>query len=57
MYDDMPMKITGIDYVTENVDGVEKKFILIKSGDTIISKIPEEEYWKAAEKRYDTSKK
>lgn len=57
MCDDMSMKITGIDYVTENVDGVEKKFILIKSGDTIISKIPEEEYWKAAEKRYDTSKK
>lgn len=50
MDDNMSMKVTGVDYVVEAVDGVEKKFILIKSGDTIIAKIPEEEYWKAAEK-------
>ena len=55
MDDMMSMKITGTDYVTENVDGVEKKFIIVKSDDKIIAKIPEEEYWKKAVEIYGTS--
>lgn len=57
MCDDMSMKITSVDYVTENVDGVEKSFVIIKSGDTIIDKIPEEEYWKKAAEYYGTGNK
>ena len=56
MNDNMTMKVTGVDYVNEKVDGVDKTFVLVKTGDTIISKIPAEEFWKVAEK-YDTSKK
>ena len=57
MNDNMTMKITGVDYVTEKVDGVEKTFILIKSENNVISKIPSEDFWKAAESKYDTSKR
>lgn len=53
----MSMKVTGVDYVNENVDGVDKTFVIIKSGDTIIDKIPEEEYWKKAAGIYGTSDK
>ena len=44
------LRITSIDYVNEMVDGKEKTFLLLKSGDTLISKIPEEEYAKAIQK-------
>ncbi len=57
MDDMVSMKVTGVDYVNENVDGVDKTFVIIKSGDTIIDKIPEEEYWKKAAGIYGTSDK
>ena len=57
MNDNMTMKVTGVDYVNEKVDGVDKTFVIIKSGDTIIDKIPEEEYWKKAAGIYGTSGK
>lgn len=38
------VKITGVDYVYEMEDGVEKQFVLIKTDSDLVLKIPAKEY-------------
>ena len=44
MSEKVNVKITGVDYVYEMEDGVEKQFVLIKTDSDLVLKIPAKEY-------------